>query len=480
MTHPTVRRTATASPWVRLGLSCALLALAACNGNDAPRPMGGAPAVSSTAPAANATGVDPNMTIVTTFNRAMDPLTITSSTFSMRQGSAAVPGTFAFGANGATAAFAPSAPLAASTVYTAALTTGIRDQGGVPLDGAVSWTFTTAAANSILPAVTLSAPDGGAAGVALNATVTATFNKPMDPLTFSAASFTVQSGGAGLPGSVVYGPAPSTSAVFTPSGPLAAGTLYTATLTTAVHDLQGDALAAPFVWTFTTGAAAASGPAAVNLGTAGSYVILAKTAVSTVPASAVTGDIGISPAAESFLTGFSLTADATNVFSTSPQIIGKACAANDAVPTPSNLTTAVGNMQTAYTDAATRPTPDHLNLGSGNIGGLTLAPGLYRWTSSVTVPTDVTLSGGANDVWIFQTTGDLSMSSARRITLSGGAQAKNIFWQVAGQVTVGTGAHFEGIMLCKTQVTLQTGATMNGRILAQTLVALQQATVTRP
>jgi hypothetical protein len=160
--------------------------------------------------------------------------------------------------------------------------------------------------------------------------------------------------------------------------------------------------------------------------------------------------------------------------------VGEAFAADYAVPTPSNLTTAVGNMQTAYTDAAGRPTPNFLNLDSGDIGGLTLAPGLYKWTSAVTMPSGVTISGGANDVWIFQTSGNLSMSSATIITLSGGAQAKNIFWQVAGQVDIGTGAHFEGIILCETQVTLETSATMNGRILAQTMVALQKATVTEP
>ena len=194
----------------------------------------------------------------------------------------------------------------------------------------------------------------------------------------------------------------------------------------------------------------------------------------------VTGDLGLSPAAASFITGFSLVADSTNVFSTSPQIVGKAFAANYAVPTPANLTTAVSNMETAYTDAAGRPTPDFLELGTGNIGGKTLAPGLYKWTSTVTIPSDVTISGGANDVWIFQTTGDLTMSAAQHVTLAGGAQAKNVFWQVAGQATLGTGSHFEGVLLCKTAVTLQTGATMNGRVLAQTQVALQQATVTRP
>lgn len=175
-----------------------------------------------------------------------------------------------------------------------------------------------------------------------------------------------------------------------------------------------------------------------------------------------------------------LVADATNVFSTSPQIVGKAFAANYAVPTPSNLTTAVSNMETAYTDAAGRPTPDFLELGSGNIGGKTLAPGLYKWTSSITIPADVVLNGGANDVWIFQTTGDISMDASKQVILSGGARAKNVFWQVAGKGAFGAGSHFEGILLCKTEVTLQTGATMNGRILAQTMVALQKATVSQP
>jgi hypothetical protein len=234
------------------------------------------------------------------------------------------------------------------------------------------------------------------------------------------------------------------------------------------------------LWSLQVGAATAKGPVPVPLGTAGNLAILAKTGVSSVPASSVTGDVGVSPAAATYLTGFSLVADSTNVFATSIQLVGKAFAANYAVPTPSNLTTAVSNMESAYTNAAGRPTPNFLNLGTGNVGGKTLVPGLYKWTSAVTMPADVILSGGPTDVWIFQVTGDLSMSAAKRITLLGGALAKNVFWQVAGRTTIGTGAHFEGVLLCKTDVTLQTGATMNGRILSQTNVALQQATVTQP
>jgi hypothetical protein len=228
------------------------------------------------------------------------------------------------------------------------------------------------------------------------------------------------------------------------------------------------------------------GPAPVSLGSAGSlaaagsYVIMAKTGITNVSGSTVTGDVALSPAAASFITGFSLVADGTNVFSTSSSVVGKVYAASYAVPSPTNLTTAIGSMETAYTDAAGRTTPDFLELSTGNLGGLTLAPGLYKWTSSVTIPTDVTIAGGANDVWIFQTSGDLSIAAAKNVTLSGGAKAKNIFWQVAGHATLGATSHFEGVILSKTAVILQTSATMNGRVLAQTQVALDDNALTQP
>ncbi|MDO8491529.1 MAG: ice-binding family protein, partial [Dehalococcoidia bacterium] len=227
-------------------------------------------------------------------------------------------------------------------------------------------------------------------------------------------------------------------------------------------------------------AVAGAPEAPVNLGTAGNYVILAKTGVSTVPASVITGDVGLSPAATDALTGFSLTMVGT-LSATSTQVTGSLYAGDMTVPTNSNLITAVTNMQDAYTDAATRPAPpDFLDLGIGEIGGQTLTPGLYTWTTGVTISTDVTISGGPNDVWIFQIPGNLTMSSATDVLLSPGAQAKNIFWQVAGFVDIGTTAHFEGIILCQTAITLRTGASMNGRALAQTRVDLDQNTITEP
>jgi hypothetical protein len=159
-------------------------------------------------------------------------------------------------------------------------------------------------------------------------------------------------------------------------------------------------------------------------------------------------------------------------------VTGKVYAADMATPTDVNLTTAVNNMITAYNDAAGRPTPDFLELGTGNIGGKTLTAGLYKWTSTVTIPTDLTLSGGADDVWIFQISGDLTQSAATSVLLNGGAQSKNIFWQVAGEATFGSTSHFEGNILSMTGITFQTGASMNGRALAQTAVILDANAIT--
>ncbi len=221
------------------------------------------------------------------------------------------------------------------------------------------------------------------------------------------------------------------------------------------------------------------GPAPVLLGAAGNYVILAKSAISTVPTSAITGNLGLSPAAASFITGFTLVADPTNVFATSTQVTGQIFAANYAVPTPSNLGTAVLNMGTAYTDAAGRAA-DYTELGAGNIGGMTIVPGTYKWSSNVLIPTDVTLNGGANDVWIFQIAGGITQANAAKVILTGGALPKNVFWQTFGAVSVGTTAHMEGVILSQTSITLKTGASANSRLLAQTAVTLQSNAVTQP
>lgn len=220
-------------------------------------------------------------------------------------------------------------------------------------------------------------------------------------------------------------------------------------------------------------------PTAVHLGTAGTFAVLAKTGVSTVPASAITGDLGVSPAAATYITGFALTTDATNVFSISTQVTGKVFASDYAAPTPAMLTTAIGDLQIAFTDAASRA-PKTTELGAGNIGGLTLTPGVYKWSTGLLVPTNVNLAGSATDVWIFQIAKDLTVSNGVKITLTGGALPKNVFWQVSGFAELGTTAHLEGIVLAQTAIRLRTGASVTGRLLAQTAVELDNSTVVAP
>jgi len=212
----------------------------------------------------------------------------------------------------------------------------------------------------------------------------------------------------------------------------------------------------------------------VDLGVSGDFAILSKSGITNVPPSVITGNVGTSP-----ITGAAL-------LLTCPQVIGDINTVDAAGPLPCRitdapgLTTAVLNMQAAYTDAAGRSNPDYLNVGAGIIGGLKLYPGLHKWTSTLLIPTDIIISGGPNDVWIFQVSGTLTMSSAVRMILEGGAQASNIFWQVSGAVTLGTTSHFEGNLLGATSIAVQTGATVNGRLLAQTAVTLQMNTVTVP
>lgn len=334
-----------------------------------------------------------------------------------------------------------------------------------PSDGATNVPTSTNSSNNIVAGTT----------------VAATFSQPMDPATINSSlagsllTFTLkETTGNNVPGTVAMNAA-NTVATFTPTASaLSPNTSYIATVTTAAKSAGGTAMAMPIAWGFATKALASTAQAPVNLGTAGTFAILSKTGITDVYASAITGDVGTSP-----ITGAAL-------LLTCGEVTGKIyvvdaagplpCAVNDAT----TLTAAVGDMGTAYLDAAGRTSADFTELGAGEIGGLILAPGLYKWGTDVLISTDVTLSGGPNDVWIFQVAGNLNQANAKRVTLAGGALAKNIFWQVAGSVAIGTTAHFEGVVLGKTLVAVNTGASANGRLLAQTAVTLQMNAVTQP
>jgi len=215
------------------------------------------------------------------------------------------------------------------------------------------------------------------------------------------------------------------------------------------------------------------GPARVDLNSASSFAVLTKSGVTDVPASVITGDVGSSP----------ITGAADKL--TCAEVTGKSYSVDAAGPLPCRitdptlLTTAVKDMMTAYTDATGRTLPTATNLGAGEIGGLTIAPGLYKWGTGVSISKDVTLSGGPNDVWIFQIAQTLNQASATKVVLSGGAQAKNVFWQSFGDVTIQASAQFNGVILSQTAINLKTGASVNGQLLAQTQVTLEKNTITK-
>jgi hypothetical protein len=228
---------------------------------------------------------------------------------------------------------------------------------------------------------------------------------------------------------------------------------------------------------------AGASPSPVDLGQAGNFTILAKAGISTTGTTHIIGNLGLSPAKTAAFTGFGQALAPSGQYSTttSPSFVsGRMYAADNTPPTPSILTSSVGDMQAAYSDAAGRPVGlGNTNLGAGgNIGGLNLTAGVYRWSPSVnvTIQSNLTLSGGSTDVWIFQIPGNLDLGTSApatiQVLLNGGAQAKNVFWQVGGQTTLHAGCTFNGNILDQTMIAMDSGAVLNGKALAQTAVTL--------
>ncbi len=424
------------------------------------------PTVISTTPSCGATGVALNTTVAAIFSEAMDPLTITNSTFTLTgPGTTPVPGTVAYSGTGNTATFTPTSNLANSTVFTLTVTTGAKDLAGNPLAANFSCSFTTGPGpDTTPPTVILTNPACGATGVALNKSVNVTFSEAMDPLTITTANFTLAGPGTTpVVGTVAYD-ALTNIATFNPTSNLASNTLYTFTVTTGVRDLAGNPMAADYVCSFTT--AATLGPAPVNLGSAAGFVILAGSTVTNTGLSLVTGDLGLSPG--------------TAVSGFPPGVINGTQHLADPIAAQAKL-----DLTTAYNDAAGRSL-NVINVPTGQLGGLTLPPGLYRSgiSSFAITSSDLTLDaqGDANAVFIFQMpSSTLTVGNGIKVILAGGAKAANIFWQVGSSATLGTTSVMQGTIMAQASITLQTGAVLNGRALAQTAaVTLDTSTVTMP
>jgi hypothetical protein len=412
------------------------------------------PTVTSEFPPSGAAGVCPNTVVTATFSLAMNPATINTTTFTLTTGTpaVAVDGVVTYAASSNTATFTPSIALAFDTLYTATITTGATDANGIALASNFVWTFTTGSTtcSSGPPTVISVTPPSGANGICPNTVVVATFSEAMNPSTINTTTFTLSAPGTppvAVAGAVTYD-VPSHVATFTPTDPLAFSTLYTATITTGVQDLNGNPLASDYVWTFTTSAVACS--AGVPLGSACGFGILGGSTVTNSGTSTfVSGDVGVWPG--SAITGF-----------TPSNYSGTLDAGNAAAQT------AQGDLTVAYDYAAAVAGGAVLPADIG--GGTVLAPGVYKTTSaqpSLGITGTLTLSG--NGIYIFQIVSTLTTAATNsQVNLTGGATAQDVFWQVGSSATLGTSTTFAGTIMAQASISLGTGATLNGRALART------------
>jgi hypothetical protein len=425
------------------------------------------PTAISAAPPSAAAGVCPNTMVTVTFSEAMNPATINGTTITLTgPGLTAVAGLVSYNVGSKTATFSPSAALALNTLYTATVTTGAQDKTGNALATNFVWTFTTGNTACLAgpPTVVSVAPPNGTAGVCPNTVAVATFSEAMNPSTISATTFTLTGpAAAAVTGQVVYD-APDYVATFTPASNLALNTTYTATITTGAQDLMANALAVDATWSFTT-ATAACQTSQVPLGSAATFDVLAGTTVTNTGPTVITGgNLGLSPG--SAVTGFppgKLTLPAVM------QVTDPAAAQGQL------------DLTTAY--IYTAGLPGGMSL-PGEMSGLTFAPGLYKTSSAVKLSAgNVTLDGqgNVNAVFIFQVGSTLTTIGSTQVVLAGGAQAKNVFWQVSSSATLGTNSIFQGTIMALQSITLDTGATLNGRALARNAeVALDSNPITAP
>ena len=418
------------------------------------------PAVISTDPANNATGVALNKVISANFSEQMDPSTINALTFLIKQGANSIAGTITY--NGTTAYFTPTSIFSPGVLYTATIKTGAKDLAGNALQTDYVWNFTTGT-STVFPVVIATDPVNNESAVALNKVITATFSEQMDPLTITPLTFMVKQGTVTLGGTVAYA---GTTATFTPSSNLVLGTIYKATITTGAKDLAGNPMTNNYSWNFNTIVRSSTVSAVgVDLKTVGRFGIIAGVGVSNDAGFSEIHnmDVGISPGVRSSITGFP------------PAIVvnGAIYASDDVSPpgTAAMLTQAKQDLTDAYlfAEGAVSPAPSTV---SGDLGGTTLAPGIYKTTSSLLIQSgDLTLDaqGDANAVWIFQIASAFTTvgGAGGNVILSGGAQAKNVFWQTGSSATIGDFTSFQGNILALTSITMNSGAVAVGRMLCR-------------
>jgi hypothetical protein len=403
-----------------------------------------------------ATNVFLNTKIIATFNKVMDPSTITAANFTFMKGTTPVPGKVTY--LGFSLIFTPTDLLEADSQYTATIKTGVKDVAGNALPGDYAWSWTTGSSlNMATPVIQYTIPlnsrssaksVSGVTPVISNGVlvVSAIFNEPMDPLTITTSTFLLQQGTTPVTGIVIYNPQ-SLTASFLPAVDLSPNTTYTATITTGVRNIAGTPLASNMVWSFITSPTVGLVP--VNLGTAANFAVLAGSTITNTGNTTITGDVGLSPGTA--VTGFP------------PGILNGTFHLADPVAATAKL-----DLSAAFNDAAGRT--GVLTVPT-ELGGTTLPPGVYNSASGtfgITGPLTLDAQGNANAVFIFKAASTLITASNSTVILINGAQAGNVFWQVGSSATLGTGTAFRGTIMAQASITVTTGATIEGRALTQT------------
>mgnify|MGYP006166438223 FL=1 len=434
------------------------------------------PLVLTTSPTPNETGVVLNKVVSATFNMPMDPATINTTTFTLKQGTTTITGVVTYSGN--TALFTPNANLTANTVYTATITTGAHNMAGVALASNYVWNFTTGAI--VAPRVILTDPFNTETGVLLNKVVTATFDMAMDPLTITTSTFTLKQGTDVILGSVSYS---GNMASFTPNNPLLANAVFTATITTGAKNVAGVSIANNYVWTFTTinSSNAPDLGSASPFGAFGGNAGITNQGINTV----INGSIATT-AASTLVTGFH---DATAIYTETPLNVGFVTGAiSTAPPMPGTATSfaiaqqALLDANAAYLSISPATMPGGIDPGAGELGGLTLAPGIYKSNSGTFNISNGNLTldaqGDPNAVWIFQTASGLTVgiagpTGAKSVVLINGALPKNVFWYVGSTATINGagGGTMVGTIIANSGVTFSTAGNavqtvLNGRALS--------------
>jgi hypothetical protein len=458
------------------------LTLAACGKQlvDFSNTGGTAPAVTSTDPVNLSNNVPVAQRVNATFSEAMDPATITLTTFTLTQGTNVIAGAATYSAVTHTATLSPTVNLTAGTTYTGTVTIGATNVAGNALAANFVWTFTTATTIPVNtpPQVTSTNPANGVTNLCIPFGIDATFDKQLDPLTVVPANFTLSSPGpTPVPGSTSYN-AQTRTATFSPSNSLLANTKYTATVTTGIKDAAGDPLAANKVWTFTTNANVCVLPP--NLRSLASFVAVAGSGLTnsnTQPPAVTTlnGDVGLSPTATCKSDGIDCDPAAG-----APRINGTLYKNDPA----GKAATAKADLVSAYNDAVGRTQPPPTTV-LGNLAGQTLAPGIYFSGSTMDIAVNGTLTLDAqndpNAVWIFQIGSALTANTGAKVLLINGAKAANVFWAVGSSSTLGANVDFSGTVMAQSSNSVGTGSTVLGRLVCTTgAISLLSNTITLP